>query len=410
LLFTELVLTHYRAFALRGRYGELGGLPPAIAPPTWSPQDAKPSEEECRKAETAFRDALGRFTKAEGDVVAAYWSVTMPSGIVMTMRERGWFGNFLFGPTFAIHRATTWLTASEPHIAELLHHCDTLGNKAAQILTRTPRRVAMTWVFSLEAYLLGILEGRAWTARASNAPAPGETNGGTAVATAAGTPNGNAAADNSESSAGDEELIIRARTEIVEVEKYYDRAASNAARFLYFWGMFTGALLAAAAGVVVAVVLGTALDVIDLGASSSRLFFACYAAGALGAIVSVLTRMRSDRFAIDYEVGRTPAFLLGTFRPFLGAVFGLLIYFALQSELLQLRKPNANKEFFFFTFLAFAAGFSERLTQVILGGAERTVAGTLEKADVATSGVSTTTREMPSGEKVVTTHRSRTGV
>ena len=404
------MLAHYRAFALRGRFGELGGLPPAIAPPDWSPQDAKPSEEECREAETAYEDALRRFANAEGDVVAAYWSVAMPSGIVMTMRERGWLGNFLLGPTFAIHRATTWLTASEPHIAELLHHCDTLGNKAAQILTRTPRRVAMTWVFSLEAYLLGILEGQSWTAQGSKATAPAETNGGTVAAAGVGTSNGDAVAGNRGSSC-DEELIIRARTEIVEVEKYYDRAASNAARFLYFWGMFTGALLAAAAGIVVAVVLGPALNVIDLGATSSRLFFACYAAGALGAIVSVLTRMRTDRFAIDYEVGRTPAFLLGTFRPYLGAVFGLLIYFALQSELLQLRKPNADKEFFFFTFLAFAAGFSERLTHVILGGAERTVAGTLEKADAATSGVSTTTRETtPNGEKIVTTHRSRADV
>ena len=39
----------------------------------------------------------------------------------------------------------------------------------------------------------------------------------------------------------DHDLVARGRTEIIEIEKYYDRAAANAARFLYFWGMLAGA-------------------------------------------------------------------------------------------------------------------------------------------------------------------------
>jgi hypothetical protein len=104
--------------------------------------------------------------------------------------------------------------------------------------------------------------------------------------------------------------------------------------------------------------------------------------------------MRSDRFSLDYEVGRMPAFWLGAFRPFIGAVFGLVVYFALQSELLQLQRPIEDKAFYFFTLFAFVAGFSERLTHVILGGAERTVAGTLEEADKAV-GEKTTTAVTP---------------
>jgi hypothetical protein len=413
ILFNELVLAHFRWFALHGRYGEFGGLPAQLAPAGWR-SDQPPTDADRTEAEADYRDKLQRFIASEGDIVAAYWSTTVPSGIVMTMRPRR-ARDLLLGPTISLHRATTWLTASDPQVAELLHHCDSLGNKAAQILTHTPKRVAMTWIFSTESYLLGVVEGRSWGPIPDGSAINGHREPKTVNALVAPT-NENAETPVAEGAvqAGpatlpadevtDNDLVLRGRSEIIEIEKYYDRAAANAARFLYFWGMLAGALVATAAGVLVALLVGGGFDVIDLGSTSTRFFFACYAAGALGAIVSVLTRMRSDHFALDYEVGRMPAFWLGTFRPFLGAVFGLFIYFALQSELLQLQKPDEGKAFFFFTLFAFVAGFSERLTHVILGGAERTVAGTLEQADKAVGATSTTTRTADAdGSRTVTT-------
>lgn len=415
ILFNELVLAHFRWFALHGRYGEFGGLPAELAPAGWPP-DPPPTDAERKAAEADYHDKLEQFRASEGEIVAAYWSATVPSGIVMTMRPRRRMLNLLLGPTISLHRATTWLTASDSHVAELLHHCDSLGNKAAQILTHTPKRVAMTWIFSTESYLLGVVEGRSWGAprasqvngrreleAASSISAPASENGETPVADGALRA---APAMKSGDEPTDDDLVARGRSEIIEIEKYYDRAAANAARFVYFWGMLAGAVAAAAAGILIAVIVGGGFGVIDLGATSTRFFFACYAAGALGALVSVLTRMRSDRFLLDYEVGRMPAFWLGTFRPFLGAVFGLFIYFALQSELLQLQKPDEEKAFFFFTLFAFVAGFSERLTQVILGGAERTVAGTLEQADKAVGATSTTTTASDNGSETVTTRRT----
>lgn len=413
ILFNELVLAHFRWFALHGRYGEFGGLPAQLAPAGWPP-NPPPTDADRRAAEADYREKLEQFIESEGDIVAAYWSTTVPSGIVMTMRPRR-ARDLLLGPTISLHRATTWLTASDPQVAELLHHCDSLGNKAAQILTHTPKRVAMTWIFSTASYLLGVVEGRSWAPISGESATNGHREPKTVDALAA-PANENAETPVAEGAvlAGpptepadehtDHDLVARGRSEIIEIEKYYDRAAANAARFLYFWGMLAGALVATAAGVLVAVILGSGFEVIELGSTSTRFFFACYAAGALGAIVSVLTRMRSDHFSIDYEVGRMPAFWLGTFRPFLGAVFGLFIYFALQSELLQLQKPDEGKGFFFFTLFAFVAGFSERLTHVILGGAERTVAGTLEQADKAVGATSTTTRTADAdGSRTVTT-------
>ena len=389
---------------LNGRYGEVGGLPDGLAPAGWRSDGL--TAEDRKAAEDRYHEKLKQFSAAEGKIVAAYWSATVPSGVVMTeQRRQRKLLNLLLGPSLSLHRATTWVTASDPRIAELLHHCDTLGNKAAQILTRTSKRVAMTWIFSTESYLLGIVEGRSW----GPILAPSETNGrrepkgaddNSASGTTARTSPAGPTKGSEDSAKGpsrgptDDELVERGRAEVIEIEKYYDRAAANAARFLLFWGMVFGAFLAGAVAVVIALIAEFGFDSIDLHSLSTRFFFACYTAGGLGAMVSVLTRMRSDNFALDYEVGRTASFWLGAIRPFIGAVFGLFIYFALESELLQLQEPAEGKAFFFFTLLAFVAGFSERLTRVILNNAERTVAGTLDEADKAVGETSTTTENV----------------
>ena len=302
ILFNELVLAHFRWFALSGRYGEFGGLPTALAPAGWSPSDL-PSERDRSEAAASYHKKLKQFTDAEGEIVAAYWSVTVPSGVVLTIKNLGrWHDLVGSGPKISMHRATTWLTASDWRVAELLHHCDTLGNRAAQILTRTPKRVAMTWIFSTESYLLGILESRSW---GPITPLSDLTNGHAAEARAvkgdeeptinAGAAKGaitNGALATREAAAvegGDDDLITRARAEIIEIEKYYDRAAANASRFRYFWGMLAGALIAGAAAVLIALIAAASFHVIKLDSTNTRFFFSCYTAGALGAIVSVLT-------------------------------------------------------------------------------------------------------------------------
>ncbi len=410
ILFNELVLARFRWFTLNARFGELGGAPSWLAPAGSAP-DPPITDADRNAAERTYREALDRFTELEGEIVAAYWSVTVPSGVVMTMRSRRWPLGLFLDSRISLHRATTWLTGSDSRVAELLHHCDTLGNKAAEILRRTPKRVAMTWIFSTESYLLDAVEERTLCAT----PAATQTNGRPETETTVdpgATARGNRearvdrgappadAAGPSAASSDEDELVTRGRSEVLEIEKYYDRAAANAARFIYFWGMLVGAVLAAAVGALGAVLVHAVFDVLDPDEAATRFFFGCYAAGALGAIVSVLSRMRSERFSLDYEVGRMPAFWLGTFRPFLGAVFGLVVYFALESEVVQLPPPPDGGEFFFFTLFAFVAGFSERLTKILLGSAERTVAGTLEEADKAV-GAAANTRASSANERPV---------
>ena len=111
---------------------------------------------------------------------------------------------------------------------------------------------------------------------------------------------------------------------------------------------------------------------------ATQTFFLCFVAGTMGAFISVLMRMSSNSFRVDYEVGRSTIRRLGSFRPFIGAIFGMVLFFVLKSGLLTVdTNDTPNQEFFYYGSLAFLAGFNERFTNVILGKAESTIGATL---------------------------------
>jgi hypothetical protein len=114
----------------------------------------------------------------------------------------------------------------------------------------------------------------------------------------------------------------------------------------------------------------------NYSADSARTFFICYAMGAVGAIVSVMMRMASKTGAgfVVYEVGRPSLRRIGSFRPIIGAVFGVVVYFALKSDLITLKTSSGQTDYFYAT-IAFIAGFSERRARILLGGAERMLGG-----------------------------------
>ena len=82
--------------------------------------------------------------------------------------------------------------------------------------------------------------------------------------------------------------------------------------------------------------------------------------------------MSADKFHVRHEVGRSYVQRVAAFRPFIGGVFGLLVYFALQGGVIrQLDVPTDDRDrFAFFLVLAFAAGFSERLVKEVLRSAD----------------------------------------
>ena len=317
--FPELVWAHYlRQRALR-EGGELHG----------------PAEDE-------FRAQLDRFTEEQGPIINAYWCTREASAVAITeKRGEKLFGlNFMWRrrPNIRFHAATDWATRDATEIGHALHACETLGIRVSEVLSGTSERIAMQWILSIAGYLLSVVDGedkkanRQEMAKAAN----------------------------------------RSRAELAQVESYYDRAGEKTGRLVYFWGMLIGILVLAALALPLAVVFSIADYTRSDGVNT---FFACYAMGAVGAIVSVMMRMavKSGTGFIDYEVGRPSLRRVGSFRPIIGAVFGVVVYFALKSGLIQLAPGASGTDYsgYFYATIAFIAGFSERKAMVILGGAEK---------------------------------------
>ena len=312
--------------------------------------------------EKRFRDKLREFQENEGKLLHAYWSRRRPSAVALTVRARRRFKSRTLRrwlpvrgksrPTddpltdpdaiIRLHRATDWLARESP-IADLLHHCDTLGIRVGEILRGTSERIAMQWIFSVQSHLLGFIE---------------RTEGKATKAQI-------------------DEIVKSQKRELIAIEHYYDRAADKTARVVYFGGMMLGAFYSAALAGLGLLALWVGGWIEQPHVHVIETFFVSYAAGGIGAIVSVMFRMANeDKFAIDYEVGRPTVRKLGAFRPFIGAIFGVAMYFLISSGLPQVELPDSQQAFFYYGIVAFLAGFAERRTKVILGSAE----GTLEKS------------------------------
>lgn len=312
--------------------------------------------------ERRFRDALREFQQKEGALLHAYWSRRRPSAVALTVRSRRRFkprplrrwwplrgksrqvDDPLTDPDAIIrlHRVTDWVARESP-IADLLHHCDTLGIRVGEILRGTSERIAMQWIYAVQSHLLGFIE----------------------------------RTDGKATKAQIDEIVRSQKRELIAIEQYYDRAGDKTARVVYFAGMMLGAFYSAILGGLGALALWLGGWIEEPHVHGIETFFVSYAAGGIGAIVSVMFRMANeDKFAIDYEVGRPTVRKLGAFRPFIGAIFGVAMYFLISSGLPQVELPETDQAFFYYGIVAFLAGFAERRTKVILGSAE----GTLENS------------------------------
>lgn len=291
-----------------------------------------------------FRETLARFEAKYGPLVSAYWSQSDASAVGVTEKPRP-RSHRLLGMTDSdlhFHRATDWVTRGIPKIPDALNECDSLAVKVREVLRSTSERIAMQSIFSVASHLLGYVE------------------------------RCGAKADAVET----QQVADDARVHLLQIEDYYERAGTKAGRVVYATGMFIGVLVLALIGFGAAGVLWAFHSYND-HSHDIQVFFACYAAGALGAIVSVLSRMASPRnvFMVDFEVGRPSLRLLGLFRPLLGAIFGLALYFAVKAGLLQITPKDKGTSFYWYTSLAFVAGFSERFTKVLMDNVAATLPG-----------------------------------
>ncbi|TMM25622.1 MAG: hypothetical protein E6F97_02535 [Actinobacteria bacterium] len=288
-----------------------------------------------------YRARLAEFEREEGELSSVYWSTRKASAVAITVKtlsER----RHLFAETeveVRLHRVTDWVTKNAEPIAELLHECDLLAIRAGEILRGTSERIALQWIYSVQEHVLGFIE------RTDRRDA-----------------------------AKERDLVASQRRELSRIEQYYLRAGAKTGRIVYVSGMLTGAtfLVTACALISVGLAIGS-----DYGGRKAQLLVLCAGAGAVGALVSVLARMGTGggQFTVDFEVGRPLLRRLGLYKPFVGAIFGVALYFLLASGLLRTQPPNHSGTLFFYGIIAFFAGFSERFTSVTFGQAEQLITG-----------------------------------
>ena len=227
-----------------------------------------------------------------------------------------------------LHWATNWSTQDKPKLMKLLYGFESLSVRVQEVLRDTSQRLAMQSLFTMTSFVLGFAEsGRAKSDRA--------------VA----------------------EVERLAKQQLAKIETYYHDAAVRSGQIVYLSGMLLGMIPTA-----LLLVLALFLRLVDPSDTTARTGMLCFAVGSIGALMSVMSRMNSGKVRVEWEFGKDTLRTLGALRPFVGAVFGLMTFFALKSGVVALDIANNSKSIYFYVLFAFAAGFSERLAQDMLVG------------------------------------------
>jgi len=109
------------------------------------------------------------------------------------------------------------------------------------------------------------------------------------------------------------------------------------------------------------------------GSPTRSRFLVTLIAGALGATMSVLMRLTRGTLVLEREAETRTMLVVGVARPFIGAVFGALVYVLIAGGLLTLSvtTPSGSDPLLSYAGLAFLAGFSERVAQTTVASGTR---------------------------------------
>jgi hypothetical protein len=304
------------------------------------------------EAADRYRETRAAFESKHGEIVGEYWSIVEPSAVALTFKKAPLLLSPFINDRREFHRSTDWVTRHNPPLADVLFDCENLSIRISEVLRYTSESVGLKRLMAVASHVLGVIdraEGKVDDAQAKRI-------------------------------AGQEDLELR------EIRDYYRRAGVRIGLTVYTQGMIIGLLLMTllVALVVVPLVVWSSVNWDDI---SLHQILISAAAGGVGAIVSVLQRMASEKskFAVHYDLGKRTLYMLGSYRPVLGVVFGVFTYFVLASEILGTSPPThpGANPLYYYASLAFVAGFSERFTQVLAKGVEGLVPaqGTTDESD-----------------------------
>jgi hypothetical protein len=288
------------------------------------------------KAASRYRDTRAAFEARYGEIVGEYWSIMEPSGVALTFKQAPFLLSPFLNDRREFHRSTDWVTRHNPPLADVLFDCENLSIRISEVLRYTSESVGLKRIMAVASHVLGVI-------------------------------------DRAGGKVGDEQatqIAVEEDHQLREIRDYYRRAGVRIGLTVYTQGMAIGLLLMTflVALVVVPLVLWGSVK----WDSPLHEILISAAAGAIGAIVSVLQRMASEKskFAVHYDLGKRILYMLGSNRPVLGGVFGVFTYFVLASGVLGTSPPTNTNPLYYYGSLAFVAGFSERFTRVLAKSVE----------------------------------------
>jgi hypothetical protein len=276
-----------------------------------------------------YHEALAAFEDEHGELVGAYWCADVESAVALTAgKPKSGLLRRLLSVSPKFHRVSDWATKDEPDIARALHQCDELAVRASEVLRGRSRRITIQLVMTSACHLLSLVDARGENPAQAHKAA----------------------------------VAVELR-QLGELRRSYREAANGDAQLVYFGGMAIGIGLLAWLYII-------ANSVLEGEGVEARTIIGCLVAGALGAVVSVIARVNSGTFALDFDVARGYTVFLGAVRPVIGSIFGLLAYFMLTSGFVEVFKlpEESIDRFYFLCVIGFAAGFSERWAQDTLTG------------------------------------------
>lgn len=294
---------------------------------------------ECAHPEAArrYRKTRAAFEDRYGEIIGEYWSIVEPSGVALTHKKVPLLLSPLMDDSRQFHRSTDWVTRHNPALADVLFDCENLAIRISEVLRYTSESVGLKRIMAVASHVLGVIDRDEGTIDEAEA----------------------------------ERIATKENDELRDIRNYYRRAGARIGLTVYTQGMIMGLLLIA-----VLLVLGVTTlllwSSITWNGYHTRIVVSV-AAGALGAFVSVLQRISSDKskFTVHYDLGKRTLYMLGSYRPVLGAVFGVFTYFVLASGILQTKTlGDTRTALYYYGSLAFVAGFSERFTQVLAKSVE----------------------------------------
>ena len=267
-------------------------------------------------AAAEYQAARSSFEERHGEIVSAYWCSHVESAAALTERTRRlpWAT-----PASTFHRESDWATQNAPDIARELYRCDELAVRARIVLRGIRQHICLRLVMSSAAHLLALVDARAGHSDEAKVA----------------------------------ETLEQERKRLDKTEEYYCQAANGQAQIVYFTGMISVAALISAVSLLVLS--------FDWAGGVAALI-----AGSVGAVVSVIQRINSGHFELEYDVGRPYAFFLGGLRPLIGGAFAVVIAFAFTSGVLHLPLSSDHtdsQQRLALVVLSFIAGFSERWAQ-----------------------------------------------